>query len=166
MTDPAVTAWLEALPADRRSLVAALRDTVNAHLPAGYAEGIQYGMIGWFVPHAIFPAGYHCDPRQPLPFAGLGSQKSGASLHLMAIYGDEEERSSFEAAWRATGKRFDMGKACVRVRRLEEVPLEVLGETISRMTLERYVERYVSMLAGMKRSSKPSAKCAPTPELS
>lgn len=147
MNDSAVLAWLEALPVDRLALISAIRDTINARLPEGYAEGIQYGMIGWFVPHSRFPAGYHCDPKQPLPFAGLGSQKQAVSLHLMAVYGNEELHRWFEDAWRATGHKLDMGKACVRIKKLSAVPLDVIGEVIARVPLDAYVERYLSNLA-------------------
>jgi hypothetical protein len=142
-----VEAYLAALPEERRALVSALREAVNAHLPAGYAEGIQYGMIGWFVPHALFPAGYHCDPKQPLPFAGLASQKSSVSLHLMFLYGNAAETEAFVAAWKATGKKLDMGKACVRVKRLADVPLEVVGVAIARVPVATYIARYQATLS-------------------
>jgi hypothetical protein len=149
MTSAAATVqqYLDALPPDRRALVGALRDTVNARLPDGYAEGMQYGMIGWFVPHAVHPAGYHCDPRQPLPFAGLASQKAYVSLYLMSIYGHEPDRAWFEAAWRGTGQRLDMGRACVRVRRLEEVPLHIIGEAIARVPADEYIARSLAAVA-------------------
>ena len=142
-----VDAYLAALPDERRALVSAIRDTLNAHLPEGYAEGIQYGMIGWFVPHALFPLGYHCDPKQPLPFVGLASQKSGVSLHLMFLYGNDEATRAFVEAWTATGKKLDMGKACVRVKRLADVPLEVIGAAVARVPVSAYVARYQATLA-------------------
>ena len=86
------------MPEDRRAAVAAVRDAVNRALPAGYEEGIAYGMIGWHVPHRLYPAGYHCDPKQPLPFAGLASQKGHMSLHLMAVYLDPPRRDAFVRA--------------------------------------------------------------------
>ena len=146
-TPTTVDAYLAALPDERRALVSAIRDTLNAHLPAGYAEGIQYRMIGWFVPHALFPAGYHCDPKQPLPFVGLASQKSGVSLHLMFLYGNDEATHAFVEAWAATGKKLDMGKACVRVKRLQHVPLEVIGAAVARVPVAAYVARYQATLA-------------------
>ncbi len=153
MTSSATTveAYLEGLTPERRELVSAIRDAINANLPEGYAEGMQYGMIGWFVPHSRFPAGYHCDPRQPLPFAGLGSQKQAVSLHLMAVYGDEALRSWFEGAWRATGHKLDMGKACVRVKKLDAVPLEVIGEAVTRVPVDAYVAKYLHNLASRGR---------------
>src|SRR5712671_3188102 len=81
-----VEEYLAELPEDRRTAISAVRDVILANLPAGYAEGMQYGMIGYCVPHSIFPAGYHCDPKQPLPFAALASQKNYMSLYLMSVY--------------------------------------------------------------------------------
>ena len=98
-----VKAYLDALPPDRRKALQAVRRAVNAGLGKGFKEGVQYGMIGWFVPHSVYPDGYHCDPRQPLPFASLASQKNHMAIYLMCIYGDEKERRWFEAAWKKTG---------------------------------------------------------------
>lgn len=153
MTSSATTveAYLEGLTPERRALVSAIRDAINANLPEGYAEGMQYGMIGWFVPHSRFPAGYHCDPKQPLPFAGLGSQKQAVSLHLMAVYGHEELHRWFEDAWRASGHPLDMGKACVRVKKLSAVPLDVIGEVVARVPVDVYVDRYVTNLTSRAR---------------
>jgi uncharacterized protein YdhG (YjbR/CyaY superfamily) len=137
-----VKAYLDALPEDRRKAIQAVRKAINARLPEGYREGIQYGMIGWSVPHSIYPDGYHCDPRQPLPFAGLASQKNHMALYLMCIYGDEEHRRWFEGAWTKTGRKLDMGKGCVRFKRLEDVPLEVVAEAIARVPVAEFVARY------------------------
>ncbi len=137
-----VEEYLATLPAERREALGAVRQAIHRRLPKGYAEGMQYGMIAWFVPHAVYPPGYHCDPRQPLPFAGLAHRKGHMSLHLMGLYMDEARRAKFEAAWKKTGKRFDMGKACVRFRRLEDVPLEVVTDAIASMPVEAYVRRY------------------------
>lgn len=135
-------AYLEALPADRRELVGAVRDVIRANLPAGYAEGMQYGMIGYFVPHAVYPAGYHCDPKQPLPFVGIGSQKSHVGLYFFCLYVDEALTAWFTSAWGATGKKLDMGKSCIRVKKLGDVPLEVIGELVRRAPVTAFVARY------------------------
>ena len=148
-----VEEYLAELPDDRRALVAAVRDTVNAHLPDGYQEAMQYGMIGWSVPHSLYPAGYHTDPRQPLPFAALASQKQKVSLYLMALYvGVDDWTTSpdvvwFREAWRATGKKFDMGKSCVRFATLDQVALDVVGQAIARVPLQEYIARYESSRA-------------------
>lgn len=143
-----VEQYLADLPDDRRELVGAVRDVVNAHLPEGYQEAMQYGMIGWSVPHTIYPAGYHTDPKQPLPVAALASQKNKVSLYLMALYlGASDAAESpdvvwFQEAWRATGKKLDMGKSCVRFARLDQVPLEVVGHAIARVPVQDYIARY------------------------
>jgi hypothetical protein len=137
-----VTAYLAELPPDRRAALEAIRNVILEHLPTGYAEGMQYGMIGYFVPHAVYPAGYHCDPEQPLPFAGLASQKNHMALYLMCIYGDPEHEAWFRKAWTATGKRLDMGKSCVRFKKLDDVPLKVIGQAIKRVPVKKYLAWY------------------------
>jgi len=143
-----VKAYLDNLPDDRRKALRKVRAAVNKGLPKGYKEGIQYGMIGWFVPHRVFPAGYHCDPKQPLPFASLASQKNHMALYLMCVYSDGKQRAWFEKAWKKTGKRLDMGKSCVRFKRIEDVPLDVITETIARVPVADYVAHYEKTLAG------------------
>ncbi|MEZ5980634.1 MAG: DUF1801 domain-containing protein, partial [Planctomycetota bacterium] len=100
-----VDAYLASLPADRREAIEAVRAVVRKNLDRKIAEGVQYGMVGWFVPHSVYPAGYHCDPKQPLPFASLASQKSHMALYLFCIYGDAEEKARFVEEWKATGKK-------------------------------------------------------------
>jgi len=112
-----VEEYLQSLPADRRTAISALHKVILANLPSGYETRICYGMIGYVVPHSIYPAGYHCDPKLPLVFACLGSQKNHMSLHLMTVYGDPAMEKWFRQAWTATGKKLDMGKACVRIKR-------------------------------------------------
>jgi len=122
-----VAAYLKSLPADRRAAIEAIREVVNANIDPRFEEGIQYGMIGWYLPHSEYPDGYHCDPKQPLPFASVASQKSHIGLYLFCIYTSEDEKARFVEEWKATGKRLDMGKSCVRVKKLDDLPLEVLG---------------------------------------
>lgn len=147
-----VAEYLASLPPDRRSAMAAVRKAIVANLDRGFEEGIQYGMIGYFIPHKNFAPGYHCDPKQPLPFAGLASQKGHMSLHLMGLYMEAAAgkkptlRQWFEDAWKKSGKKFDMGKACVRFKSIDDVPLDVVGEVFRRQTAKAYIERYVSAL--------------------
>ena len=150
-----VKEYLDSLPADRRKLVTALRKAVRKGLGKGYKEGIQYGMIGYFVPHSIFPDGYHCDPKQPVPFAGIGSQKNYVSLYLMCVYGNKEHETWFKKAWTATGKRLDMGKSCVRIKKLEDVPSEVVTECIRRVPLKKFIAAYEDALATQGQKRKP-----------
>jgi hypothetical protein len=135
-----VEQYLSGLPADRREAIEAVRKVVLANLDNDYEEGIQYGMIGYYVPHRVFPAGYHCDPRQPLPFAALASQKNYMSLYLMCVYGDGPLAVWFREAWAKAGKKLDMGKSCVRFKRVEDLPLDVIGEAIRRLPAKKYIE--------------------------
>lgn len=137
-----VKAYLDGLPEDRRKAIRKVRAAVNKGLPKGYKEGIQYGMIGWFVPHSVFPAGYHCDPKQPLPFASLASQKNYMSLYLMCIYGSEKHRKWFESEWKKTGKPLSMGKSCVRFKKIEDIPLELITESIARVPSADFIAAY------------------------
>ncbi len=151
-----VDAYLTALPADRRELLQAVRQVILDHLPAGYAEGMQYGMIGYFVPHALYPAGYHCDPRQPLPFAALASQKQYCSLYLLCIYSQPEHLTWFQTAWAQTGRKLSMGKSCIRFRRLDDLPLEVIGQAIARVPVQQHIAFYEQAVKPeARRKSRP-----------
>src|SRR6478672_2290298 len=125
--------YLAELPPDRRTALETVRALILKNLDRDYEEGMQFGMIGYYVPHRVFPAGYHCDPRQPLQFAALASQKNYMSLYLMAVYMDGDQQKWFREAWARTGKKLDMGKACVRFKKLEDLPLDVIGEVIRRV---------------------------------
>jgi hypothetical protein len=131
--------YLKALPRERREVISAVRNVILENLPKGYEECMQYGMIGYVVPHSIYPAGYHCKPSDPLPYACLGSQKNHMALYLMCVYGHPETNEWFCKAWRATGKKLDMGKSCVRFKKLEDVPLKVVGQVIARTPVKKYI---------------------------
>src|SRR6266542_404910 len=111
-----VQEYLKELPADRREAINAVRGVILANLPKGCEERMSYGMIGYVVPHSIYPAGYHCDPKQPLPMACLGSQKNHMALYSMCAYGDPATDQWFRKAWLATAKKLDMGKSCIRFK--------------------------------------------------
>jgi len=149
-----VKEYLAGLPEDRRAAISAVRNVVLDNLPKGYEEGMQYGMIGYYVPHSIFPAGYHCDPKQPLPFAGLASQKNHMAIYLMCIYGDDGTRKWFEAEYKASGKRLDIGKCCVRFKKQEDLPLDVIGKAIARVPVAKYVAHYEKARQQMKSRKK------------
>lgn len=138
----AVAAYLAALPEPRRAALDAVRAVVNANLPEGVEEGVQYGMIGWYIPHARYPHGYHCDPTQPLPYAQLGSQKAHMALHLFCAYVEGATADWLRAEAAARGCTLDMGKACIRFKRAEDLPLALIGEAIRRMSTERFVTAY------------------------
>ncbi len=160
-----VAEYLASLPEDRRRALEAVRKTIRANLDKKFEEGMQYGMIGYYVPHSVFPAGYHCDPKQPLPFGGLASQKGHMSMYLMGLYiggvdGENEDSKWFRDAWAKTGKKLDMGKACIRFKKLEDVPLEVVGAAVRRMSAAKYIARYQEVLNSQ--SSRPKSKPAAT----
>jgi len=137
-----VPAYLASLPADRRAAIEAVRSVVRENLAPGYEEGMQYGMIGWCVPHSIYPAGYHCDPRQPLPFASLASQKNHMALYLFCIYGSAADDRWFREAWAKSGKKLDMGKSCIRFKKLDDLALDVIAGAIRRMPVESFIASY------------------------
>jgi len=158
-----VEEYLQGLPADRRPAISAVRKVILANLPAGYAECMYYGMIGYVVPHSLYPAGYHCDPKLPLGYACLGSQKNHMALHLMTVYGDPAMEKWFRKAWTGAGKKLDMGKACVRFKKLEDVPLDVVGQVIARVPVKEYIARVEKMIGATpskrgKSQPKPSRK--------
>jgi Domain of unknown function (DU1801) len=146
-TAKTVDEYLNGLAPDRREAISAVRKVILANLPKGYEECMSYGMIGYVVPHSIYPKGYHCDPKLPFPFVNLGSQKNHMALHLMNVYGDAETQRWFRKAWERTGRKLDMGKACVRFKRLEDVPLEVIGQVIARTPVAVYLARMQSNLS-------------------
>ena len=150
--------YLDTLPPDRRAAISAVRQVILDHLPKGYAECMQYGMIGYAVPHSIYPAGYHCDPSQPLTLAMLGSQKNHMAIYLMTVYGDPKTEQWFRKAYAASGKKLDMGKACVRFKKLDDLPLDVIGQVIAHVPVKEYVARIEKFLADHAAKKKPKKK--------
>ncbi len=150
-----VAAYLSSLPADRRAAIESVRKVILDNLDTTFEEGMQYGMIGYYVPHSVFPDGYHCDPKQPLPFAHLGSQKNHMALYLMGLYACEPEDESaltrwFRAAWAKAGKKLDMGKCCVRFKKLEDVPLDVVGELIRKLPAKTYLANCTAAMEAVR----------------
>lgn len=135
-----VAEYLALLPPDRRASIEAVRRVILDNLDKDFEEGMLYGMIGYYVPHRVYPAGYHCDPRQPLMFAALASQKNYLSLYLMCVYGDAAQLKSFQNGWKKSGKKLDMGKPCVRFKSADDLPLDVVGQTIRRVSAAKYIE--------------------------
>ena len=158
-----VQEYLKGLPDDRREAVEAIRKVVNKNLNKGFEEGMQYGMLAWFVPHSVYPDGYHCDTSQPLPFASVASQKNHIGIYLMCVYGHPEHHDWFVDAWKKTGKKLDMGKSCVRVKKIEDVPLDVLGKMIKRVKAKDYIAYYEAALKAPRKPAKkkPGAKKKP-----
>lgn len=160
-----VKEYLAELPDDRRKALQAVRKVIKDNLDKGFKEGIQYGMIGFYVPHSIYPDGYHCDPKIPLPAGGLASQKNHMSLTLMFLYGDPAQEKWFRVEWKKTGKKLDMGKACIRFKKLEDLPLDLIGKAAARVSAKKYIEIYESTMksgsrkkAAKKKTAKKAAK--------
>lgn len=165
-----VEQYLAELPPERRESIKIVRDVIRRNIDKKAKEQMQYGMIGWAIPHSIFPKGYHCDPKQPLPFAGLASQKNHMSMYVMMTYGNGAEEAWLRDRWAAAGKKLDMGKCCIRFRRLEDLPLDVVAEMFRRISADDYIAYYERMLAEMdaakaarkaaKGGGKPAGKAA------
>ena len=152
-----VDQYLAELPPDRREAISAIRDVIRKNLPKGYEEGMGYGMIGYAIPHSVYPAGYHCNPKQPVPFASLASQKNHMALYLMCLYSDPAFEAWFRDEWAKSGKKLDMGKSCIRFKRLEDVPLRLIGETIKKVPVKEFLAFYeaaIKLPVGKKRAPK------------
>ncbi len=146
--------YVSRLPADRADALRRVADTIRANLPPGYEEGMQYKMPAWYVPHRVYPAGYHADPKQPLPFVSLASQKGHMSLYLMALYGDEALTAWFVEGFAARGRKLDMGASCVRFKKLDDLPLDLVGELVARVPVASYVARYEALRPAKKASAR------------
>lgn len=131
--------YLDALPTDRRTALTAVRKTILDNLPAGYKEIMQYGMIAYVIPLEDYPKTYN---GHPLALVSLASQKNYMAIHLMCIYGSKEMNQSFIKEYKATGKKLDMGKACVRFKKLEDLPLELIGKTIASAPVDAFIQQY------------------------
>lgn len=153
-----VADYLASLPADRREPIGAVRDVILRNLPTGYEEGMQYGlMIGYYVPLSRYPDTYN---GQPLGIAGIASRKGYMTLHLMSVYGDPAIRAWFEDAFRRSGKKLDMGKSCVRFKKLDDLPLDLVGQAIARVSVDDYIGFYEAERE--KRAGKKAARKKPT----
>lgn len=134
-----VADYIDDLPPERREVIARVRETVLANLPPGYEEGMNWGMISYEIPLSRYPDTYN---KQPLGYVGLAAQKNNYALYLMGVYADGEQVRKLKAAYDAIGRKPDMGKSCVRFKKLEHLPLETIGELIASMPVEAYIARY------------------------
>ena len=146
-----VDEYLAGLPEDRRAVLANLRKAIKNSIPKGFKEEMGYGMAGWVVPHSIYPDGYHCDPKLPLPFMGLASQKNHIAVYHMGVYSSGELLEWFRAEWpKHSAKKLDMGKSCIRFKKPEDVPVALIAELASKMTPQQWIDIYETF--------KPAAK--------
>lgn len=146
-----VEGYLAELPTERREAIEAVRSVILDNLPDGYVESMNWGMIAYEVPLETYPDTYN---KQPLAFAALASQKNYMAVYLTGIYISDEARDEFEKAYRATGKRFDVGKSCVRFRKLEDLPLELIGETIEAIPVDRLIQRFEESGGSARKAKK------------
>ncbi|MBD3225210.1 MAG: DUF1801 domain-containing protein [Caldithrix sp.] len=137
--------YIEDLPDDRKPVIQKLRAIILDNLPAGFAESMNYGMIGYVVPHSVYPPGYHCNTQQPLPFMNLASQKNYIALYHMGIFADSTLHEWFTQQYiNQTGKKPDMGKSCIRFKNLKNIPFDLIGELAGKMSSQKWIEIYES----------------------
>jgi len=151
MAASTVTEYLAALPTDRREALSEVRRGINRALPKGYKEGIQFGMISWFVPLSTYPAGYGSNKKEPLPLISVASKKGYMALHMICFYGQPELRDWFTAQYAKSGKKLDMGQGCLRFKTLPDLALDVVEKTVARLPVKDYIAGYEAMREGMKK---------------
>lgn len=135
------------IPEERKEAFYKLHQTIVDHLPAGFEPGISYGGLGYVIPHRLYPAGYHCKPAEPLPFAGLASQKNSINFYHMGIYSDPALMDWFLAEYpKHCSQKLDMGKSCIRFKKPEHIPYQLMGELMEKMTAEQWIALYERML--------------------
>lgn len=135
--------YISKVPAERKEAMTKLREVINENLPDGFEEMMNCGMIGYVVPHSLYPAGYHCDTSQPLPFINIASQKNFIAFYHMGIYANEEVLKWFTAEYpNHVSTKLDMGKSCIRFKNPEKIPFELLGELVSKISAEDWIETY------------------------
>ncbi len=141
--------YVAQLPEDRIAPIETLRQVIKENLPPGFEETMSYGMIGYVVPHSLYPSGYHCDPKLPLPFMSIASQKNFVAVYHMGIYADQQLMDWFVAEYPKFAKgKLDMGKSCIRFKKPAEIPFQLIGKLAGKMTVEDWVQVYEK---GLKR---------------
>ncbi len=135
--------YFDSLPEERKEAMNRLRKVILENLPAGFSEEMSYGMIGYVVPHSLYPAGYHCNPQLPLPFMGLASQKNFIAFYHMGLYADKKTLDWFleEYPKHTSGKK-DMGKSCLRFKKMDQIPFELIGQLVKRISVEDWIGIY------------------------
>lgn len=142
-TATTVEQYLNGLPPDRQMAMTALRKEINKNLPKGFKEEMNYGMIGYVVPHSIYPSGYHCDPKLPLPFMNIASQKNFIAVYNMGLYSDSDLLDWFVTGFvNSTTAKLDMGKSCIRFKKMDGIPYKLIGELAGKITVEEWIKKY------------------------
>jgi uncharacterized protein YdhG (YjbR/CyaY superfamily) len=142
-TETTIVEILANVPEDRKEAFAKLHQTIVSNLPEGFEPGISYGMLGYVIPHQLYPAGYHCKPSEPLPFASIASQKNSINFYHMGIYLDPALMEWFVAEYsKHSTQKLDMGKSCLRFKKSEHIPYDLLGQLMQKMTAEQWIALY------------------------
>ena len=137
--------YINSLPEDRKVSIEKLRNVILKNLPKGFQEGMNYGMMGYYVPHSIYPKGYHCKPTDPLPFMGFASQKNSINFYHMGIYANAALYDWFVAEYpKYSTRKLDMGKSCIRFKKFEEIPFDLIGELVTKISVEDWIATYES----------------------
>lgn len=140
-----VTAYLEEIPEERKEAFFKLRDTILTNIPKGFSEQLNYGSLGYVVPHSIYPNGYHCHPKLPLPFIALANQKNFIALYHMGIYADPELLNWFVSEYpKHCEQKLDMGKSCIRFKKMDQIPFDLIGELVKKMEVQEWITCYES----------------------
>ncbi|MFY7943289.1 MAG: DUF1801 domain-containing protein [Crocinitomicaceae bacterium] len=141
-----VSDYLDNLPEERKDSFISLRKVILSNLSEGFEECINYGMIGYVVPHSIYPAGYHCDTKLPLPFMNIANQKNFIAFYHMGIYGNQDLMNWFVNEFPKYSKaKLDMGKSCIRFKKMDDIPFALIGELVSKMTVKDWIQQYESL---------------------
>ena len=139
--------YIDSLPEDRKSVMNELRKVIKKSLPTGFEETMNYGMLGYVIPHSMYPEGYHCDPKLPLPFMNLASQKNFVAVYHMGIYADEELMQWFKDEYaKVVPTKLDMGKSCIRLKKMDQIPYELIGELASKITPQEWIASYETQI--------------------
>lgn len=139
--------YLEKLPEERKAPVSQLRETVKKHLPEGFEECINYKMLGYVVPHSLYPNGYHCDPKLPLPFINIASQKNFVALYHMGIYANPPLYDWFVKEYpKHVSTKLDMGKSCIRFKKMDQIPFDLIGQLCEKMTPQDWIKLYENQI--------------------
>ena len=135
------------VPEDRKDVFDKLIETVRENIPKGFSEELSYGIPAWVIPHSLYPKGYHCSPNLPLPFASVASQKNFISLYHMGIYSSPELLNWFEEEYPKHCKRkLDMGKSCIRFKKMDDIPFSLIEELMQKMTPQDWIRKYEGVL--------------------
>ena len=145
LTATSIEAYLEEIPKERKEAFTKLREIILENIPKGFAEQMSYGMIGYVVPHSIYPGGYHCEPKLPLPFISIASQKNFIALYHMGIYANPELLNWLVAEYpKHSTQKLDMGKSCIRFKKIDQIPFELIAELVQKIAVEEWIACYES----------------------